>query len=356
MGMVYRPTTACSTRRSPSRSCAPDVARDPEMARRFRSEIKLARKVRHRTSAASTSTARTAACATSRWSYMRGRGPEAAAARAGRAADRRGVRVAIQIADGPAAPSTTSGIIHRDLKTPNIMRDARARPAHGLRHRQGLAARAARAATATGHVVGTPEYMSPEQARGEKLDFRSDIYALGIVIFELFTGRVPFRGETPIATILKHLQEPPPLDGPEAARIPPRGARGPAQGAGQGPERALRDGGRAGPGAARRAAGERRRPAARRSRPPDAPSAPSPTTYIPTPVPPPSAHRASAARAAEPTTFRRQPRRRRRRPSRRCHPTIRLRAPAPPRRPARAPVRPDTPPLAPSSAPSRTGL
>ena len=62
--------------------------------------------------------------------------------------------------------------------------------------------------------------MSPEQAQGPKVDARSDVYALGIVIYEIFTGHVPFRGETPISTILKHLNDPPPLDGPLAARIP----------------------------------------------------------------------------------------------------------------------------------------
>jgi hypothetical protein len=63
-------------------------------------------------------------------------------------------------------------------------------------------------ATDTGHFVGTPEYMSPEQIRGERLDHRSDIYSLGIVVFETFTGELPFRGDTPVATIFKHLQEP----------------------------------------------------------------------------------------------------------------------------------------------------
>ena len=68
-----------------------------------------------------------------------------------------------------------------------------------------------------GDVVGTPEYMSPEQARGEPVDLRSDIYALGIVCHEIFTGAVPFRGSTPATTLLLQIQQPPPLDD---ARMP----------------------------------------------------------------------------------------------------------------------------------------
>src|SRR4030067_712842 len=64
--------------------------------------------------------------------------------------------------------------------------------------------------------------MSREQVRGEKLDFRSDVYALGIVVFELFTGQLPFKGDTAIATIMQQLQDPPPpASGPAAATAVP---------------------------------------------------------------------------------------------------------------------------------------
>jgi serine/threonine-protein kinase len=128
--------------------------------------------------------------------------------------------VAVQVADGLQAIHNV-GIVHRDLKTPNIMLDS-----HGAVRLMdfGIAklfgTEGTTSATGTGHVVGTPEYMSPEQVRAEPVDARSDIYALGIVVYELFTANVPFRGDTPMATLRKQLDEAPPLALPAAARLP----------------------------------------------------------------------------------------------------------------------------------------
>ena len=74
-------------------------------------------------------------------------------------------------------------------------------------------------ATATGLIQGTPSYMAPEQAMGEKVDRLADVYALGVVAFECLTGRVPYTGTTPVAILMKHVQEPVPE--PTAAEVAP---------------------------------------------------------------------------------------------------------------------------------------
>jgi len=98
------------------------------------------------------------------------------------------------------------GVVHRDVKPANIMltRDGRAVVTDfGIARMLG-----GTQLTATGVGIGTPEYMSPEQGQGTALDARSDEYSLGVVVYELLTGSLPFTGDTPFAVVLKHVRDP----------------------------------------------------------------------------------------------------------------------------------------------------
>ncbi|HLX56636.1 MAG TPA: protein kinase [Ktedonobacteraceae bacterium] len=109
------------------------------------------------------------------------------------------------------------GIIHRDLKPGNILFHADGRLvltdfgiAKVLNEPASANVVAMQTLTTTGMIIGTPEYLSPEQATGAPIDNRSDIYSLGIVLFQLLSGRVPFTGTTPVAVAIKHATEQPP--------------------------------------------------------------------------------------------------------------------------------------------------
>jgi serine/threonine protein kinase len=121
------------------------------------------------------------------------------------------------------------GVIHRDIKPSNIIlrtKTGELSPNHEITDRVepiitdfGLV-RIAQSTkqTASGVVSGTPAYMSPEQAQGAQVDYRSDIYSLGVVLYELLAGRVPFEGESSWTVILKHINEsPPPIPGMQPA-------------------------------------------------------------------------------------------------------------------------------------------
>jgi serine/threonine protein kinase len=100
------------------------------------------------------------------------------------------------------------GIIHRDLKPGNILFDQYGDP---YISDFGIAKIAATTTNVTGSaIMGTPAYMSPEQAQGEGIDGRSDIYGLGVILFELLTGTQPYHGDTPMSVVVKHITDPVP--------------------------------------------------------------------------------------------------------------------------------------------------
>ena len=110
---------------------------------------------------------------------------------------------------GPALDEAhAKGIIHRDLKPGNILFDQYGEP---YISDFGIAKIAATQTNVTGSaIVGTPAYMSPEQAQGEGIDGRSDIYGLGVILFELLTGQQPYHGDTPMSVVVKHITDPVP--------------------------------------------------------------------------------------------------------------------------------------------------
>src|ERR1700757_2693829 len=111
------------------------------------------------------------------------------------------------------------GIVHRDIKPHNVLVDGEGR----VKVTDFGIARAGAASqmTEAGSIVGTAQYLSPEQAKGTAVDQRSDIYSLGIVLYELLTGNVPFTGDTPVEIAMKHISatpEPPSRRRPDVPR------------------------------------------------------------------------------------------------------------------------------------------
>src|SRR5215212_10725206 len=98
------------------------------------------------------------------------------------------------------------GVVHRDIKPHNVIVDEEGR---AKVTDFGIARAGASDMTETGSIMGTAQYLSPEQAQGQPVDERSDLYSIGVVLYELLTGHVPFDGESPVTIALKHVAEEP---------------------------------------------------------------------------------------------------------------------------------------------------
>jgi serine/threonine-protein kinase len=110
------------------------------------------------------------------------------------------------------------GVVHRDVKPANVLLDSAGR-AYLADFGIARLVEGSSVATATGMLQGTPSYMAPEQALGEKVGPAADVYALGVMAFECLTGRVPYTGTTPVAVLMKHVHEPVPA--PLPGELPP---------------------------------------------------------------------------------------------------------------------------------------
>jgi serine/threonine protein kinase len=128
------------------------------------------------------------------------------------------IGIVVQIASG-LKQAHAQGIVHRDLKPANVMMrgDTPVLTDFGVARELSAATRI----TIDNMIVGTPVYMSPEQAQGAEVDGRTDLYALGILLHELLTGRVPFTGDSPIAVCMQHLTAPLPILPPRFAMLQP---------------------------------------------------------------------------------------------------------------------------------------
>jgi len=132
----------------------------------------------------------------------------------------RALELAIQIAHGLAF-AHENGYIHRDVKPQNVLLNGNGEAkvtdfgiARSLDVHRGV--------TQTGAVLGTSEYIAPEQAQGEHVDERTDVYSLGILLYELLTGKLPFTGENFVAMAMQHINEPAPLASQQRHGIPAR--------------------------------------------------------------------------------------------------------------------------------------
>lgn len=140
--------------------------------------------------------------------YVEGESLQRKIATEGPLAPESAVDIALQILDA-LEHAHQRRVIHRDIKPHNIL----ITPSGRVKVTDFGVARAIGGGSTlvhTGNIVGSAHYFSPEQAKGEPVDARSDLYALGVVLFEMLTGRVPFQGDNPLSVALKHVQEDPP--------------------------------------------------------------------------------------------------------------------------------------------------
>lgn len=201
MGEVYKVRDTKLDEEMALKLLKPEIASDESMIERFRNELKLARKITHKNVCRMHDFHEEEGNPFITMEYVAGEDLKSLIKKRGKMPVEEALNITRQVTVG-LMEAHELGVVHRDLKPQNIMID---KNANAKIMDFGIARSVeAPGVTTTGMIVGTPDYISPEQAEGEEADQRSDIYSLGIILYEMVTGSVPFKGDTALSVAIKH--------------------------------------------------------------------------------------------------------------------------------------------------------
>ena len=222
MGIVYRVTNVALNRIYALKVLAPELAEDEQFRGRFQREMRIAASLDHPNVVRIHYAGEQDGFLFLAMDYIHGEDLRRLILRDGALDPGRAVELLSQIASALDA-AHSKGLVHRDIKPGNVLLTIRDGEERAYLTDFGLAKRSDTLAelTVTGSVVGTADYMSPEQVTGDPTDARSDIYSLGCVFFQMLTGEVPYEREKTLATMFAHVHDPlPPLESPLADTYP----------------------------------------------------------------------------------------------------------------------------------------